>query len=92
MKKSEFRVVIRHCFLRKNSITQTKERLDKYYGDSAPSISMDKKWFKEFRCEEYYSLVNQVEMTPEEMQAHENATVCNLCELTTLHYQRIQGK
>ena len=26
------------------------ERLDKYYGDSAPSISMVKKWFTEFRC------------------------------------------
>ena len=24
--------------------------LDKYYGDSAPSISMVKKWFTDFRC------------------------------------------
>ena len=34
------------------TITQTKAKLDKYsyYGDSAPSISMVKKWFTEFRC------------------------------------------
>ncbi|XP_043644536.1 histone-lysine N-methyltransferase SETMAR-like, partial [Drosophila teissieri] len=50
MEKSEFRVLIKHYFLRKKSITETKERLDKYYGDSAPSISMVKKWFTEFRC------------------------------------------
>ncbi len=50
MEKSEFRVLIKHYFLRKISITQTKAKLDKYYGDSAPSISMVKKWFTEFRC------------------------------------------
>ncbi|QQP52895.1 Putative mariner transposase [Caligus rogercresseyi] len=27
-----------------------RAKLDKYYGDSAPSISMVKKWFTEFRC------------------------------------------
>ena len=32
------------------TITETKAKLDKYYGDSAPSISMLKKWFTEFRC------------------------------------------
>ncbi|XP_029174745.1 uncharacterized protein LOC114943323 [Nylanderia fulva] len=50
MEKSEFRVLIKHYFLRKKTITKTKEKLDKYYGDSAPSISMVKKWFTEFRC------------------------------------------
>lgn len=50
MEKSEFRVLIKHYFLRKKTITETKQRLDKYYGDSAPSISMVKKWFTEFRC------------------------------------------
>lgn len=50
MEKSEFRVLIKHYFLRKKTITETKEKLDKYYGDSAPSISMVKKWFTEFRC------------------------------------------
>lgn len=50
MEKSEFRVLIKHYFLRKKSITETKQRLDKYYGGSAPSISMVKKWFTEFRC------------------------------------------
>ncbi|GBP18735.1 Putative uncharacterized protein FLJ37770 [Eumeta japonica] len=50
MEKSEFRVLIKHYFLRKKIITETKEKLDKYYGDSVPSISMVKKWFTEFRC------------------------------------------
>ena len=43
-------MLIKHYFLRKKTITETKERLDKYYGDSVPSISMVKKWFTEFRC------------------------------------------
>ena len=34
----------------KKTVNQTKEKLDKYYGDSAPSISMVKKWFTDFRC------------------------------------------
>ena len=50
MEKSEYRVLIKHYFLRKKTVTETKERLDKYYGNSAPSISMLKKWFTEFRC------------------------------------------
>ena len=38
-------------FLReKKTITETKAKLDKYYGDSAPSTSMLKNWFTEFRC------------------------------------------
>ncbi|QQP40773.1 Putative mariner transposase [Caligus rogercresseyi] len=50
MEKSEFRVLIKHYFLREKTIAETKAKLDKYYGDSAPSISMVKKWFTEFRC------------------------------------------
>ena len=50
MEKSEYRVLIKHYFLRKKTITETKERLDNYHGNSAPSISMVKKWFTEFRC------------------------------------------
>ena len=38
-------------FAEKRVITETKVKLDKYYGDSAPSILMVKKWFTEFRCE-----------------------------------------
>ena len=37
-------------FLREKTITETKAKLYKYYGDSAPSISMLTKWFIEFRC------------------------------------------
>lgn len=50
MERSDFRVLIKHYFLRKKSTTQTKAKLDKYCGDSGPSISMVKKWFTVFRC------------------------------------------
>ena len=50
MEKSEFRVLIKHYCLRGKTITQTKPKLDKYYGDSSPSIKMIQKWFTDFRC------------------------------------------
>ena len=50
MEKSEIRPLIKHYFLRGKTITETKAKLNKYYGDSAPSISMVKKCFTEFRC------------------------------------------
>ena len=50
-KKGKFRVLIKHYVLReKKTITEIKAKLDKYYRDSAPFISMVKKWFIEFRC------------------------------------------
>ena len=50
MEKSEFRVLIKHYFLRKKTISETKKKLDKYYPDSAPLIGMIHKWFSEFCC------------------------------------------
>lgn len=50
MEKSEFRVLIKHYFLRGKTIKETEDRLKKYYGDSAPSHGMVHKWFTEFRC------------------------------------------
>ena len=50
MENSELRVLIKHYFLRKKNTIETKAKLDKYYGDSAPSISMVKNWYTEFRC------------------------------------------
>jgi hypothetical protein len=46
MEKSEFCVLIKHYFLREK---KPSHKLDKYHGDSAPSISMVKKWFTEFQ-------------------------------------------
>ena len=37
MEKSEFRVLIEHAFLCRQTLTETKAKLDKYYLDSAPS-------------------------------------------------------
>lgn len=50
MEKSEFRVLIKHYFLRKKTITQTEVALKKYYPDSCPSHGMIQKWFTEFKC------------------------------------------
>lgn len=50
MEKSEFRVLIKHYFLRGKNITQTQKTLQKYYEDSSPSFGMIQKWFSEFRC------------------------------------------
>ena len=50
MEKSNFRVLIVHYFLRENTLSETKAKLDKYYSDSAPSYGMVQKWSIEFRC------------------------------------------
>ena len=50
-KKNEFRVLIRHYFMRKKIIVnQTKEKLYKYYVDSESSISMVYMWFTDCCC------------------------------------------
>src|ERR1700712_1634247 len=50
MEKSEFRVLIKHYFLRGKTIKETEDKLKKYYGESAPSHKMVQKWFTNFRC------------------------------------------
>ena len=49
MEKSEFRVVIKHYFLKGKTPKETKEKLDKHYGESAPSDYMVKYWIAEFK-------------------------------------------
>ena len=43
-KKSEFCVLIKHCFLIGKDTVQAKQQLDKSYSDSAPSETMVKRW------------------------------------------------
>uniref|UniRef100_T1IEP9 Mos1 transposase HTH domain-containing protein n=1 Tax=Rhodnius prolixus TaxID=13249 RepID=T1IEP9_RHOPR len=38
MDEKEFRVLIKHYFMKGKTPHETKEKLDKHYGDSAPSI------------------------------------------------------
>ena len=45
MEKSEFRVLIKHCFLMGKNTVQEKEWLDKYYLDSAPLKTTIKRWY-----------------------------------------------
>ena len=47
MDEKEFRVLIKHYFMKDKSPQETK--LDKHYGDSAPSIRTAYKWFQNFR-------------------------------------------
>ena len=50
MEKSEFRVLIKHYFLREKTLLETTARLDKYYSDSAPSYGKVQMWFTQFHC------------------------------------------
>ena len=49
MKKSEFRVLIKHCFLMGKNTVQAKQRLDKCYLDSALLETMVKRWYADFK-------------------------------------------
>ncbi|XP_025155966.1 histone-lysine N-methyltransferase SETMAR-like [Harpegnathos saltator] len=49
MDKREFRVLLKHYFIKGKTPKETKEKLDKNYGKSAPSISTVYKWFQNFR-------------------------------------------
>ena len=48
MEESEFRVLIKHYFLRGKTLPETKAKLDKYYSDFAPSYEMFQKWLSNF--------------------------------------------
>lgn len=49
MEKDEFRVLIKHNFLKGKTAKETKDKLDRQYGESAPSNSMVKDWFAAFK-------------------------------------------
>uniref|UniRef100_T1HN64 Mos1 transposase HTH domain-containing protein n=1 Tax=Rhodnius prolixus TaxID=13249 RepID=T1HN64_RHOPR len=48
MDEKEFRVLIKHYFMKSKTPQETKEKLDKHYGDSAPSIRTVISGFKIF--------------------------------------------
>ena len=50
IEKSEFHVLVKHCFLRGKSTVQAKQWLDKCYSDSAPLETMVKRWYADFKC------------------------------------------
>ena len=49
MEKSEFHVLIKHCVLMRKNTVQAKQRLDKCYSDSAPSETVVKRWYADFK-------------------------------------------
>lgn len=49
MEKSEFRVLIKHCFFMGKNTVQAEEWLKKCYGDSSPSKATICRWFAEFK-------------------------------------------
>src|SRR6476469_69453 len=49
MDEREFRVLMKHYFMKGKSPQETKEKLEKTYGQSAPSIRTVYKWFQNFR-------------------------------------------
>ena len=48
-KKKEFRVPIKHYYLRGKTAKEAEEKLDKYYGTSSPSNRTVKRWMQEFK-------------------------------------------
>ena len=48
-KKSEFCGLIKHCLLIGKNTVQAKKWLDKCYSDSAPSETMIKRWYPDFK-------------------------------------------
>ena len=49
MEKSEFHVLIKHCFLMGKNTVQIKQWLDECYSDSAPLQTMVKRWYADFK-------------------------------------------
>ena len=49
MEKSEFPVLIKHCFLMGKNTVQGKQWLDKCYLDSALSETTVKRWYADFK-------------------------------------------
>ncbi|XP_033221437.1 protein GVQW3-like [Belonocnema kinseyi] len=72
MEKSEFRILIKHYYLRKKTISETKAKLDKYYPDSAPSIGTIHKWCTEFRCGRTSTVDAERSGRPKEVTTSEN--------------------
>lgn len=49
MSREDFRVLIKHYFMRQKTISETRRSLMKYYGNAAPSLAMIHKWYGVFR-------------------------------------------
>jgi histone-lysine N-methyltransferase SETMAR len=72
MDKKDFRSLIKHYFLRRKTPKETKEKLNKYYGASAPAYSTICFWMAEFKrgrtsIETIPSTGRPKEVTTEEM-------------------------
>ena len=50
LEKSEYHVLIKHCFLMRKNTVQAKQWLDKCYSDSAPLKTTFKRWHADFKC------------------------------------------
>ena len=49
MEKTEFRVLIKHCFLMGKNTAQAQQWLEKCYPDSAPSKTTICRWYADFK-------------------------------------------
>ena len=49
MEKKEFRVLIKHYYLKSKTTKEAIKNLDKYCGTSAPSNTTVKRWMQEFK-------------------------------------------
>lgn len=72
MDKNEFRALIKHYFLRGKTAKETKEKLDKYYGTSAPANSTVIYWFAEFKRGRTSTIDEHRSGRPKEVTTEEN--------------------
>ena len=68
MEKSEFHVLIKHCFLMWKNTVQAKQWLDKCYLDSAPSEATVKRWYADFKC-------GRTDTNDDECSGHPNSAI-----------------
>ena len=66
MEKSEFHVLIKHCFLMGKNTVQAKQWLDKCYSDSALLETMVNRWYADF---------NHIDTNDAECSGHPNSAV-----------------
>ena len=104
MEKSEFRVLIKHCFLMGKNTVQAKQWLDKCYGESSPSRQMVEKWMGEFKrgrtsTSDAERSGRPKEVTTEEMvnKVHDividdpKIKLREIVEMTNISYERVQN-
>lgn len=104
MEKQEFRVVIKHYYLKGKTAKQTSEKLKKHYAENAPSDFMVKYWFAEFKRGRSSTIDEQRSGRPKEVTTPEmidkihdivladrRVKVREIVEIVNISYERVHN-